>query len=232
MAVPVVYIEAGVREATVKILITAGGSREAMDDVRYLGNRSTGRTGALIAAEAVRRFHTVYLLKGEGSISPAPWADDTGLLQQVTYTSATDLLEKGLELMGRHTFDAIIAAAAVADFAPERQKGKVSSNRDEWTLVLRPTPKVIDRLAASAPQATLVIFKLEATQEQHQLVVRAQATMNRVGADLAVANFAAGMGRDDHPALLVEPDGSTRSVEHRDHLALSLVQWLEERTQL
>lgn len=229
MALRVVYTEAGVREATVKILITAGGSREAIDDVRYLGNRSTGRTGALIAAEAVRRFHTVYLLKGEGSISPAPWAADTGLLQQVGYDSASDLLEKGLDLLRRHTFDAIIAAAAVADFAPERQEGKVSSQRDEWTLVLRPTPKVVDQLAAAAPQATLVVFKLEAAKEQQDLVARAQTTMKRVGANLAVANFAAGMGRDDHPALLVEPDGSVQPVDHRDHLAQSLVQWLEER---
>lgn len=213
-----------------KILITSGGSREAIDDVRYLGNRSSGRTGALISAEAVRRFHTVFLLASEGSVPPPPWAVDTGLLRQIPFSSAQDLLEKGEELLAQHRFDAIVAAAAVADYAPEPEPGKVPSNLESWTLTLHPTPKVVDRFAKLAPQALLVVFKLEAVEDEELLIARARATVERVGAHLAVANFSQGMGRQGHGALLVANSGQPEAIDDRDHLARRLVEWLEQRS--
>ena len=143
-----------------RLLITSGGTREPIDDVRYVGNVATGSTGASLAAEAVRRFHTVFLLSGTGSVLPPRWVYDTGLLVPRTFTSTASLLESA-EAICATGIDAVIATAAVADFTPERHSGKYSSHEPELVVRMVPAPKVIDRIREWLPEATLVAFKLE-----------------------------------------------------------------------
>ncbi len=139
-------------EVTMRILITSGGTREPIDDVRYVGNVATGSTGARLAAEAVRRFHTVYLLSGTGSAEPPAWALETGLLVRRTYGSTMDLMAAADEILDLGV-DAIIASAAVADFSPVPESGKITSQLDELVIRMRPTPKVIDHMRRRAPEA-------------------------------------------------------------------------------
>jgi phosphopantothenoylcysteine decarboxylase/phosphopantothenate--cysteine ligase len=212
----------------VRILITSGGTREPIDAVRHLGNASTGRTGALIAEEAVRRYHTTYLLSGAGSVLPAAWARATGILVEREYGSTSDLLARIEELVAKVRFDAIVAAAAVADYTVQPVPGKIPSTHPELTLRLVPTPKVVDRLRQLAPDARLVVFKLEAGVTQEDLVRRATATLGRVGAAFAVANLAEGMGSDGHVATLVSRSGRVLPVTDRRGLAASVMDWLEQ----
>jgi phosphopantothenoylcysteine decarboxylase/phosphopantothenate--cysteine ligase len=210
-----------------RILITSGGTREPIDDVRYVGNTSTGRTGALLAEEAVRRFHTVHHLSGIGAAQPEPWAAATGLLVPARFGSCADLLRlvEGIERQP----DVVIAAAAVADYSPVKAEGKLPSSHQELTLHLRPTPKVLDRMRSLFPAALLVAFKLEAGIGQAELVARATRTMGRSGADLVVANLAAGMGGEPHAALLLDRSGLLCAVETRRELAARLLDLVEER---
>ncbi len=214
-----------------RILITAGGTREPIDAVRYVGNVGTGATGVGLAEEAVRRFHTVHLLSGVGSAQPASWACQTGLLVCETFTSAADLLARCQELLARYEFDAVVATAAVADYAPVPLEGKLGSSLPELIVRLVPTPKIVDRMRGLAPAATLVSFKLESGLAVDELVRRARASMERSGADLAVANLIEGHGSPEHGAWLVARTGEPVAVPNRSELAVRLLDRLEELRQ-
>src|SRR5262245_35822274 len=105
-----------------QLLITSGGTREPIDDVRYVGNSSTGALGCAFAREALQRGYCVRLLKGQGALEP----EASERLQVVSFSSAADLRERFLELakVGERFF-AIVHAAAVADFTPARTSGKI-----------------------------------------------------------------------------------------------------------
>ncbi|MBM4354348.1 MAG: phosphopantothenoylcysteine decarboxylase [Deltaproteobacteria bacterium] len=210
-----------------RILITAGGTREPIDAVRFVGNVGTGATGIALAQEAVRRFHTVQLLSGTGSVEPAQWALDTGLLAVETFTSASDLLDRTVRLLEDYRFDAIVATAAVADYAPVLVDGKIGSTLDELTIRMIPTPKIVDRMRVLAPEARLVSFKLESGVSPSELFCRARTSMARSGADLTVANLLEGHGRPDHSAWLVHGDGDPIAVPTRAKLATCLLDYLE-----
>jgi phosphopantothenate---cysteine ligase (CTP) len=209
-----------------RILITSGGTREPIDDVRYVGNIATGSTGAGLAAEAVRRFHTVFLLSGVGSVNPPQWAMDTGLLVRRTFTSTQSLLDIAEEICATGV-DAIVASAAVADFTPERHVGKLSSSAPEMVVRMVPTPKVIDRIRKWSPESTLVAFKLETSVSQDELIARARRTMTRSGADYIVANDLTGAGQDAHPAIILDRNGAATPVASRTDLSNDLLDLLE-----
>lgn len=211
-----------------KLLVTAGGTREPIDDVRYVGNASTGATGARIVEEAVRRYHTVYYLSGVGSVLPASWAMETGLVVRREFTSAQSLLDACGEWTRDYRFDAIVFAAAVADYRPESVSGKIKSDRPVLDLHMVPTPKVLDSVRSWAPEAVLVGFKLESGVDVPELVERARQTAARSGAQWMVANLAEGMGREDHPSVILSAQGEVIEVPQRRQLAETLIRLLED----
>ena len=211
-----------------RLLVTTGGTREPIDDVRFVGNAATGRTGALIAEEAVRRFHTVHLAAGTGSVAPADWVGDSGLLAPRAFGSAADLQARVEEWLKEYDFDAIVAAAAVADFSPSPAPGKLSSSAGELVVTMKPVPKVLDRMRELAPDAMLVAFKLESGLAEDELFARARRTMARSGANLVVANDAAGMGSSGHSAWILGPRQEVEPVASRDLLARRLLDLIEE----
>src|SRR5262245_16223277 len=110
------------------LLITSGGTREPIDEVRYIGNASTGALGRAFACEALARGHEVVLLSGVGAELPP----DHEWLVRETFSTASDLSAR-LErwAAGPRRFQALVHAAAVADFRPEPVAGKISSWRTE-----------------------------------------------------------------------------------------------------
>ncbi|MBA3347597.1 MAG: bifunctional phosphopantothenoylcysteine decarboxylase/phosphopantothenate--cysteine ligase CoaBC, partial [Actinobacteria bacterium] len=120
------------------VLVSAGGTREPLDAVRYLGNRSSGRMGVAVAAEAKRRGATVTLLAAHLAV-PAPAG-----VELVATPTAADLAR---EAQSRSSAaDVVVMAAAVADYRPvEPLDGKRRKDAENWNLVLEPT---IDVLAA------------------------------------------------------------------------------------
>lgn len=154
-----------------RILVTSGATREPIDAVRFLSNVSTGRTGALLAETLARHGHAVTLLHGEGAVRPT--APDTTISTEA-FSSTANLQNRLSRLLGTGEFDAVIHAAAVADYRPdEAHAGKLSSYADELTLRLVPTPKLLPTLKAASPRPLKVIgFKLTA---EPNLEKRAQA---------------------------------------------------------
>jgi len=136
------------------VLVTAGGTREPIDSVRFIGNRSSGRMGAAIADEARRRGATVTLLAANLALPPPRGVD-------VVETPTAADLER--EVLARRGADVIVMAAAVADYrAAETVNGKRAKDGELWRLELQPTVDVAKALGeARRPEQVLVAFGAE-----------------------------------------------------------------------
>lgn len=194
------------------ILITSGPTRAAIDAVRYLSNRSSGRLGARIAEEALSRGARVTLVAGPGSARPAPAQDCEARLRIIDIETVGDLMNVMQDELGGSAggYDAIVHAMAVLDYEPEcgPMEEKVSSDRATWELRLKRTPKVIANLKTWSPDGLLVAFKLLYGVSDEELIAAAAALMERNRADLVIANDLKRIEGESHPALLIAPGGN------------------------
>jgi phosphopantothenoylcysteine decarboxylase/phosphopantothenate--cysteine ligase len=163
-----------------RVLVTAGGTREPIDSVRYVGNRSSGRMGLALAGEAARRGASVTLIAANVALA-APAG-----VRVVEVETAAELLHAArAEFAEAHV---LLMAAAVADFRPaEALDEKISkSGRDGLALELEPTEDVLATLAgARAPGQTLVGF---AAEHGEGAVERGRSKLERKGLDAVVVN--------------------------------------------
>lgn len=163
-----------------RVLVTAGGTREAIDSVRFIGNRSSGRMGVALAEAAARRGATVTLVAANVALATPPGID------RVDVTSAAELAaasERAFEFC-----DALLMTAAVADFRPAASAaGKlVREGSGGLDLHLEPTEDVVAALAARRrPDQVVVGF---AAEHGGDLVERAREKLERKGLDAIVVN--------------------------------------------
>jgi phosphopantothenoylcysteine decarboxylase / phosphopantothenate---cysteine ligase len=185
------------------VVVTAGPTYEDLDDVRYLGNRSSGRMGYAVAAEAVRRGARVVLVSGPSSLVPPAG------VELVRVRSAGEMHTA----VQRHAADAdiVVMAAAVADYTPARRApGKIEKTDAPLELALVRTPDILASLGeARAGRAKPVLIGFAA--ESGEPVERGRQKLLRKGADLIVANdiSAAGSGFDSdrNAASIISRDG-------------------------
>lgn len=182
-----------------KVLVTAGGTREAIDPVRYIGNRSSGKMGNAIAAEAVARGAAVTLI----TTASAPSLHG---LEVVSVESAQDMAD---EVWSRvDDVDVVVMAAAVADFRPVTQRaGKLRRDDGLPELELEATPDILAGVARRDRRPFLVGFAAEAGS----LDGAVQKATSK-GVDLLVANDIAkagsGFGTDTNEVTVYTSDGS------------------------
>ena len=190
-----------------KCVVTAGPTFEDFDPVRYIGNRSSGRMGFEIAAEAVRRGATVVLVAGPTTIEPPP----VGELVRVR--SAAEMREAILARAGET--DLVVMAAAVADYTPaERAAQKIPKSGETITLVLKKTEDILAELGrrrlTSGGGPLLVGF----AAETEDVVRRATAKREQKHVDLIVANDVsradAGFDVETNEVTIVGPNGPER----------------------
>lgn len=201
-----------------RVLLTAGGTREPIDDVRVIANTSSGRLGALCAEAFARAGHEVSLLHGVQAQRPST----QGLaLSCESFDTSADLDA----LLRAHAprADAVLHLAAVADFLPDRAAGKLSSSDDELVLRLRRAPKLIDGLRALAPRAVLVGFKLTAGKSETERAQIAEQLRQRARLDLVVSNDAARTGELDHEVLVFGAQGLLTRAVGKARIAEELV---------
>lgn len=184
-----------------RALVLYGPTRAWIDPVRYLANASTGRLGARIVESLARRGATVEAIIGPGAAEPAVELP----LHRVE--SVDDVLRESERLLAQGRFDAVLMAMAILDYVPAApQSHKRAADAEAWHLELRPTPKVLDRLRAWAPEAILVGFKLES--DPARLLEHARELMARSGAELVVANLTAETSDADHRVTILHRDGA------------------------
>ncbi|TKJ21891.1 MAG: phosphopantothenoylcysteine decarboxylase [Promethearchaeota archaeon Loki_b32] len=173
-----------------KILITAGPTREAIDSVRFVSNKSSGKMGIELAKEASARGADVLLIAGECT---------TKLPDYITtkhVVSIADFIKTVKEEVSYNNYDFFISAAAVSDYKPtEYIEGKISSdNVEELQVNMKLTPKIIDIARKKDYNLFIVAFKAEINVSKSELIDRAYNRLVKSEADLIVAND---IGRDD-----------------------------------
>lgn len=210
------------------VMITSGPTRAALDAVRYLTNKSSGRLGSLIALEALRHGARVTFVYGRDSLTPAACGvvrESGERLRLIEVETVADLLSTvRAELPG--DYDAIIHAMAVLDFEPEASPDeKTPSDRAEWIIRLRPTPKVIAEMRERAPRAVLVGFKLVYNEAPEEMDRIAAESARKYRGDLVLANDLAQIERGRHVGHLLDAEGRLVSaVEGKREIAGAVIE--------
>lgn len=213
-----------------RILVTSGPTRAALDEVRFLTNKATGRLGALIAEAALEAGADVTFVFGRGSALPAVRGGRLDHLRILPVDTVEDLVTAFRQELP-HGYDAVIHAMAVLDFEPaEVREEKVSSSLAEWVIRLVPTPKAAALVRDLAPGTFFVGFKLEVGKTQAELIEIARDWTLQSRADLAVANDLKDIERGTHIGYLVNPEGKVETVaEGKEAIARILVEFLGRR---
>jgi phosphopantothenoylcysteine decarboxylase/phosphopantothenate--cysteine ligase len=185
-----------------RVLVTAGGTREPIDPVRYIGNRSSGRMGMALAAAAARRGADVTLIAANVAV-PAP----AGVHRIDVQTTAELLGAAQAEFTGTHV---LLMAAAPADFAPSEVAAEKLRRQGDLDIRLKPTEDVLASLAASRSAGqTIVGFAAEHGDD----VDRARRKLSRKGIDLIVLNDVSnpeiGFDSPDNAVTLIDADEET-----------------------
>jgi phosphopantothenoylcysteine decarboxylase / phosphopantothenate---cysteine ligase len=189
-----------------KILITAGPTRERIDAVRFISNRSTGKMGYAMAEAAVEAGHEVTLISGPTAL-PVP-----GFVMFVPVESAADMAEAVKE-HGEEA-DAIIMTAAVADYRPiEIKVGKIKKSDADMVLQLERTEDILAGLGANhRPEQILVGFAAETENiEQYALDKLKRKKLNYIVAN-DVSKTDRGFGSDDNAVILFHADGQQHNI--------------------
>lgn len=166
------------------LLVSAGPTREYIDDVRFLSNASSGRMGTAVAAAAAARGCPVHLALGVACELEIPAG-----IEVHRFTSARDLDDIAARLWPG--IDALVATAAVADYRPARRiPGKRKKGNGEWTLELVRNPDVLANRGREKGARTLVGFALEADPT----LAEARRKLVQKGLDLIILNSTANLG--------------------------------------
>ncbi|WP_327150692.1 bifunctional phosphopantothenoylcysteine decarboxylase/phosphopantothenate--cysteine ligase CoaBC [Nocardia sp. NBC_01329] len=200
-----------------RVVITAGGTREPLDPVRFLGNRSSGKQGYALARVAAQRGAQVTLIAGN-TIEMAPPA----AVELVHITTAEQLKTA----VDKHAVgaDAVIMAAAVADFRPASVAAdKIKKGKDEpATIALAKNEDILaglvqERREGRLPGTAIVGFAAETGDADGDVITHARAKLARKGCDLLVVN-AVGDGKafevDTNDGWLLRADGSEQALDH------------------
>jgi phosphopantothenoylcysteine decarboxylase/phosphopantothenate--cysteine ligase len=194
-----------------KILVTAGPTLEYIDPVRIITNKSSGLMGIEAAREALLRGAEVTLIYGPGTANPPAEA------QLIRVETTTEMYEAVVSELQSQKYDAVIAAAAATDWAPKKPYDfKVSTHKTSTLDVkLETTPKIIDVVKKTSPNAFLVAFKAEYNVSDKELIKNAYQRLKEAKADLIVANDVArkgvGFGVETNEVFIVD---KKREVVH------------------
>lgn len=197
-----------------KVLVTAGGTKEPLDPVRYIGNHSSGKMGFALAQACAEAGADVTLVHTSGEL-PIP--------ARVCSVSVQTAEEMYKEVMDRFSdIDIVIKAAAVADYRPQiSAKQKIKKNGKKLVLELVPNPDILAELGRKKEDQFLVGF----AAETENALENAFSKLQRKNADMLVVNDVtkpgAGFGTDTNIVTLVFPDGSRKDMPQMSKLDIA-----------
>ena len=191
--------------AHMKLLVTAGPTREPIDAVRFISNRSSGKMGYAIADAAGRRGAQVTLVSGPTDLPPP------ANVNRIAVQTAAEMRDAALAAF--RDADVVIAAAAVADFTPAKPSArKVKRTTGPWALDLLPAPDILKEMGAAKGKRVLVGF----AAETGNLIQNASAKLKEKNLDLIVANEVfqeeTVFGSDMNTAVLIASNGETKQL--------------------
>ena len=202
-----------------KILVTSGGTSEAIDRVRSITNHSTGRLGLVITEALIKAGHEVCLITTSHAIKPASHPN----LKIIEIKNTLDLLEEMRNLV--KDYQVLIHSMAVSDYTPvymtsidevqasqdisefltkHNTETKISSKEDAQILFLKKNPKIISLVKEWNPKIHLIGFKLLVDVSREYLIQIARESLEKNKADIIVANDLTQINAEQHIAYLVE----------------------------
>jgi phosphopantothenoylcysteine decarboxylase/phosphopantothenate--cysteine ligase len=196
------------------VVVSAGGTREPIDAVRVIANRSSGKQGYAIAAEAAARGARVTLVTTVDLAAPAG--------AEVVAVETAAQMQAALEQLAPSA-DVVVMAAAVADFRPvHAAAGKIKKDQGVPQILLEPTPDIIAGLGAVKPVGQVLVGFAAETSD---LVANAQAKLERTRLDLVVANDVSvpgvGFQHDTNAVTLLQPGEPPRVVDLTDKRSIA-----------
>jgi phosphopantothenoylcysteine decarboxylase/phosphopantothenate--cysteine ligase len=210
--------------AGIRVVISAGGTREPLDPVRYLGNRSSGKQGWALARTAAARGADVVLVAANVDL-PAPFG------VRVVPVGTAEQLRTAM-LAEAPAADVVVMAAAVADFRPESaaaSKLKKGSSQEPSAVPLVRNPDVLVELVTErAPGRLVVGFAAETGDDEGDVLTHARAKLARKGCDLLVVNDVSGgqvFGRAENAATVLAADGSVTDLPRGSKDAVAAGIW-------
>jgi len=211
-----------------KVMVTAAGTREPIDPVRFVGNRSSGKMGYSIARQALLRGADVTLITGPSALTPPPYA------KVIRVETTKQMLDACLSVYA--DTDIVIKAAAVADFKPRSaadQKIKKIHPEDGMTIVMDQNPDILKTLGGMKKKQFLVGF----AAETQNLLENAANKVKKKNLDMIVANDVslkgAGFNTDTNIVKFLYPDGKVEALEilSKDEVASILLDRVMEKRQ-
>jgi phosphopantothenoylcysteine decarboxylase/phosphopantothenate--cysteine ligase len=207
-----------------RVLVTAGGTREPLDAVRYIGNRSSGRMGVALAAEARRRGAEVTLIASNLMV-PAP--------EGVEVVDAPTAADVESETSARSDADVVIMAAAISDYRPaETEAAKRPKDETTWRIELEPTSDVLRGLGERRTNGQVLVgFAAETGDDGLERARRKFATKQ---VDFIVYNDVSredvGFDAEENEVVIVSAEGERRvDKAPKDEIAAAILDEVEHR---
>ena len=221
-----------------KILVTSGGTSEAIDNVRSITNHSTGRLGKIITETLLAAGHEVRLITTPSALKPEPHPHLS--IQEIKNTN--DLLLEMKECV--EDYQVLIHSMAVSDYTPvymtgldevktssnleefldkQNREAKISSNDEVQILFLKKTPKIISLVKEWNPSIHLIGFKLLVDVSEDYLIEIAKQSLIKNQADLIIANDLTQISTYQHRAIFVEKD-RLQTVQTKEEIANLLLE--------
>jgi phosphopantothenoylcysteine decarboxylase / phosphopantothenate---cysteine ligase len=228
---------AGTRELeSLGFLITAGPTREAIDQVRFISNASSGKMGIALAQACARGgAGNVCLILGPGASLPTDF--DSRKIKTRSVVSTEDMLNAASEELSSRKYDVFISAGAPADYSvASPKKGKINTEEnDRLSIQLSATPKIISVVKERYPDVCVVAFKAEYGANENELIRKARESLEKSGSDLVVANDVGradiGFGSDYNEVVLVPKGGEPKVLKKasKDEIASQILDFIVER---
>ena len=193
-----------------RVVVTAGGTREPVDPVRYLGNRSSGKMGVALARAARARGAEVFL------VTAAPFPPDAAELHAIAADTAEEMEARVRDCLSPGAV--LVMAAAVADYRPRRYSDhKLKKQPTGFSLELVPTVDILKRLGSDPIRGSLYVVGFAAETDDAVANGRSKVASKRL--DLCVINDVSapgiGMGADDNAVTIVDREGLVAEISRR-----------------
>ncbi|UCG90763.1 MAG: bifunctional phosphopantothenoylcysteine decarboxylase/phosphopantothenate--cysteine ligase CoaBC [Candidatus Heimdallarchaeota archaeon] len=168
-----------------RFLITGGATREYLDDVRFLSNPSTGLSALLVANALMNHGAEILLILGEGHT-----LDIERIPVPVKIVRSTkDMYDDVQKELSNFEYHGLIAVAAVSDYRPHYQTGKIPSKQQDLTLDLVPTVKIVEKIRENFPNLYLIAYKAEVSITEEELLKRGKEFQEKHKLDMVCANW-------------------------------------------
>lgn len=207
----------------IKVLITSGGTSEAIDDVRVITNKSTGKTAAQIATQLAEAGLDITYLHSEQAALPF------GIKSKKSFYSFNDLENLLTAELKNNGYDYIIHAAAVSDYAVVPTAGKINSNVEEITLKLKKNKKLINLIKEISPTSQLIGFKLTSHANETLITEKVSALFTKAHCDLVVHNDWQNISQGHRQFRLYENNLKFINLDSVEALTFQLFQYIIQK---